>query len=644
MHKRVRRHSALLLLLAPVVAIGSSFLVAGTANAAVKTAKSVKPTITVCDSVQGSFHFSINGKLMSLSKQCVAVTARAGINHVVETWAPASYRNLESVTVSPSSARVSASAETASATIRLSAHGAATVRFVNAKVVTQVINRATGRASTGTGDIKVCKYSADTLVEGTFPFTISAGGTVIASVTAPLGGCSAITPVPAGTVTVTEGNEFPYEVTAVTSLPTLAVSGIVTGAIGSANFVVGANQGVEAQFVDGTYLGYYEACKVLTDNQGSLAGQVFTYTAKWSFTPPNGAATITGSSQLSLTAVASPGQACSYAAAAPAGSTVTITENALPGVYVAVTNVAVSVGKDLGSGNGTAVMEVPTDGSFAAATFTNDPLGVIEVCKNFIGDSPFLNYNKENSAAFSVNGGPDFWVNGGECSAPIVVPAGTATVTEASQTNFFVWNVSTQSATDVFGTRLLTGDTVNPASVTVPYGGVGNETVVTFTDAVDPTQFKICKQQTSPDANLQGDTFNFTYGWDDGEFLSGEGSVSLTLPAIVTASNPTDLVCSGLIWGPPVVDPSGNAINVNITEEATTDPSGVQLDSITYQGGSTYQSSDPALPLGVVAIDSDLPADPTLPGPNGGWICIDPGAGINVVTFTNGRTPTESPT
>jgi hypothetical protein len=107
---------------------------------------------------------------------------------------------------------------------------------------------------------------------------------------------------------------------------------------------------------------------------------------------------------------------------------------------------------------------------------------------------------------------------------PIEVPAGTATVSEVIGKNLFLDSISTVSSSDPFGARLLTGGgptlanpnavPVNPASVTVPYGDVGNETVVTFLNVVDPTQFKICKQETSSDAMLAGSTFNF--GWSYG--------------------------------------------------------------------------------------------------------------------------------
>src|ERR1035441_2946525 len=145
--------------MAPVIAIGSSFLVAGSASATVNKAKSVKPTITVCKSVAGTFHFTVNGKALVQHAQCVAVTAKAGVNHVTEMSATASYRNLASISVSPSAARVSSSLRTATATVKLAAHGAATVRFVNAKVVTQVVSRSTSSAPrASTGWIEICKY------------------------------------------------------------------------------------------------------------------------------------------------------------------------------------------------------------------------------------------------------------------------------------------------------------------------------------------------------------------------------------------------------------------------------------------------------------------------------------------------------
>jgi hypothetical protein len=155
--------------------------------------------------------------------------------------------------------------------------------------------------------------------------------------------------------------------------------------------------------------------------------------------------------------------------------------------------------------------------------------------------------------------------------------------------------------------------------VTVPYGGIGNETVVTFYNVPDATQFKICKQESSADANLSGSTFDFE--WSYGDSL---GYVDLTI-APVTATNPQGEVCSGLILGPPLVNPDGSMNNITVTE-LSTDISGVQVNSILYQGnGSEYTN---ATSEGPVVVTGGTASE-----------VFTIGAGINVVTFTNGRTP-----
>jgi hypothetical protein len=635
------------------MAVGSSFLVAGSANATVKT---IKPTITVCKSIAGSFHFSINGKSFSLSSQCAAVTAKAGVNEVVETWAPASYRSLAAISVSPNTARVSASLKTATAFVKLAAHGAATVRFTNAKVVTQVVTK-TGSLQTATGYIEVCKYASDGWVEGTFPFTVTQSGAPVGPGTTGPGGaaavagtyyvatgqCTSAITVTAGTnVVVTEGSEAPYYVSSVTASPSLSLASSTLGSnsgaagtgVGSGTFTIAADEITLANFYNSTAVGWIKVCKILADDQGSLAGSTFKFNISWTLTPPTSSTAITGTGSVSVIAVdaANTGGACAvplnnagWINGIPVGATVTVTE--APFADVAVSNVAITPPSAAvtspAPAAGTAVLTVQSGGYVADASFTNDPLGVVEVCKNFWPSG----YDANDSATFTVNGGAPITVNGGECSAPIWVPAGTATVAETLGANFFLYKVSTQSATDPFGTRLLTADTVNPASVTVPYGGVGDETVVTFTNTVDPTQFKICKQESSPDANLSGQTFTFDWSYSDSNYeeISGSGTVSLTIEE--TDSNPTGLVCSGLIWGPPSIDPSGDSVNINITEESTP-IADVAASSITYQGNGSliYDSTDGGSDPQVVSGDGSAAS------------CIDPGAGISVVTFTNSRT------
>ncbi len=278
------------------------------------------------------------------------------------------------------------------------------MRFVNAKVVTEVITRSssgsgssngakggsvgTTTSHTGSGWLQICKTAGDSYVAGNFTFGIN-GTTQTVSV--PTGQCSGYSTVTAGTVTISEASSyFPYGITAVSTQPQLLVGTVVAGGLpggaggGSAQVTVGAGDYVTATVTDGTILGGYKICKALADNQGSLAGTVFTFDTSWIFTPPTGAKAITGGSTVSVTAqpagtVPAP---CSWYINAPAGAVVTANEtDTVPDV--AVTNVAV-VGNTTNTSSGsTATFTVPTDGSVADATFTNDPLGYIEVCKNF---------------------------------------------------------------------------------------------------------------------------------------------------------------------------------------------------------------------------------------------------------------------
>ena len=229
--------------MAPVIAIGSSALVAGSAGVAGATArKVVPPSIRICVSVPGAFSFAINGSVVSPKSECGTFKAKVGVNLVSEVAAPALYRSLASISVNPAAAQVSASLKTATAKVRLAAGKTVTVRFLNSKLVVEVPSQpvtpppsnpapssppVSGPSSpppssppvsdpqpvtvTGTGYIEVCKSAAyrDDWVEGSFPFTISAGGAVIGTYSVAVGSCTGAIPVPAGSVTVTEASEGP---------------------------------------------------------------------------------------------------------------------------------------------------------------------------------------------------------------------------------------------------------------------------------------------------------------------------------------------------------------------------------------------------------------------------------------------------
>jgi hypothetical protein len=653
-----------LLLMAPVIAIGSTALVAGSAGTAGAAAKKASPTITICAAVPGAFRFAVNGVPVSFKAQCGVVKAKIGVNHVTEIAAPALYRTIASISVSPAAARVSSSLRTATANLKLAANQAATVRFVNSKLVVQVptlpttppssppvVNPPVGNAPpaspppssppvsnpdpvslpAGSGYIEVCKSATDLWVQGSFPFTITQGTTSFGTYSVAVGSCTGAIPVPAGTVTVAEGAEGPgYALVSVTSAP-VGTLGTVNLGTQTANFTVNAGYETTATFVNATQLNLIKVCKVLANDQGSLAGSIFTFNVSWTFSPATGAKAISNSGPVNVVAVPSTvlGGACTlvtnWPLGIPVGSKVWVTENAFPNVLLSGVSIT-PVTFDAGTTATEAVLTVPpaADG-YADASFTNEPMGYVEVCKNFYPSY----YDATNTATFLVNGGTSVTIQGGTCSAPIQVPAGTATVSEGAVANFLLYSVSTESTSDPFGVRLLTGGgptntvnysavPVNPASVTVPYGGVGNETVVTFGNVVDGTQFKICKQETSSDANLAGSTFNFTWSYG-----SRSGTDALTIGSVAPG-----LVCSDLDLGPYVVNTLGIGIPITITELSTAIPA-VEATSITYQGNGSVVSTTtlPVLVTGGTA-----------------GITITPGAGINVVTFTNGRTPGYTPT
>lgn len=669
MHKKTRKNSALLLLVAPIFAIGSSALVAGTAASAGATAKKVAaPTIKICEVAPGAFRFALNGNVLSFKGSCGTFKAKVGANKVSEVSSPALYRTLSSIAVSPASVKVSASLKTEIVTIRLLAGKSATVKFLNSKLVVVVSNPAPANpppsdpspsnppaggtsgggtsggsspapvanqppASTGNGYIEVCKTAADDMVEGTFSFAIASGSTSVANVSlTPVWGqnnntaCTGPISAPAGSVSVTEASEGPgYGLASVTASPASAL-GTVDLATQTASFTVTSGLETTADFIDATQENLIKVCKILANNLGSLAGTSFSYTVDWTFTPPTLNLTtpdFTGTETVSVVAGPAPGEACTWVPSSiPAGSVVTVNEipaapNSDP--FVTVTNVSVTPPQYNAATATTpateAVLTVPAVGDgFADAEFTNTPMGYIEVCKNF---APRQYNNRYNFATFTVNGGTPFEVQGGDCSAPIevVAGAGTATITETIAPNYYFEGVTAVAAVESAGpvNELVSGATVNPAVVNVPYGNVGNETVVTYTNGVDPTAIKICA--TEPSATPDGQTVNFDWSYTDSDqeidptVYEGSRIPNLT----ITASDPAP--CE-LFNGPPVFDPEGNPYMLTITETSISDPSAV-VTGISYQGNGSEDGT-----TGVPGIPAS--------------ITITLGLGSNAVTFTNG--------
>jgi len=570
------------------------------------------PHLMVCSANKGvgSFRFAVNGgKSFALAGGCKTVVGKAGVNKVSETSAPANYRQVRSISVSPSKLVVSSSVKTASVSLRIKT-GSARISFANSKI-------ATG----GTGYVELCKYGTlnDPFTQGDFAFTVTSGSTAT-SMTVLTGTCSAPIPVTAGTVSVVENEPAPYQLTSVATLPAISL-GSFSQAASSATITVPNNTIVMASFFNDPQLGVVKACKTLASNAAALEGDTFVFDVSWTFQPPAPAAAITGSGTVSVTApLAVDTTVCMpYGQLLPVGTAVSITEDAAlspPDVSSTLTQIIPS---SANAGSTSTMANVIVQPGATDALFTNGALGWIEVCKN-----PVVTYDKWNYVgspvfAFSVNGGPSFPVATGSCSAAIEVPAGTATVTEAPSSDFYFDGVSTLAADDPTGARLLTSPMTNPATVVVPYGGVGNETVVTFTNHTDGAQLKVCVQETSPDANLGGATLNF---WvNDGH----DPAFFAQLTISPTDTNPNGEVCGMIshifdaVTGPKLVP-----VSLSLTETPTTSvPAGTDIENVTYAGYGSGVSPD-AFPYALTS--SGIPFSFTI------------GAGENVVTFVNGRT------
>jgi hypothetical protein len=466
----------------------------------------------------------------------------------------------------------------------------ATVQPGGVTVVTYTNSVAVTSAS---GYLEVCKQAGDSFVSpGPWNFAISYNGDTFATVSVLTGQCSGDLELGPGDYTVTEQDvTSPDYVSSITGTPTAPLTYNLANASGT--FAVAAGQSETAVFTNSTLLGQIKVCKTIAADS-PLNDQTFNFNVS----------DLGGTQVISVIAIAGTTQCSPDYTLLPIGSHASVTEQAVPNV--AVTGVQVLPPSSDGSGTTSTSADVIVGPSIASATFTNEALGWVEVCKDAADAS-----TATQTFNFSVNGGASFPVAAGECSAPMQVPAGTATVQEllSPTSDFYLQSVS---AYNVNGDALVSGPSDNEITVDVAYGGVGDETVATFTDAVKTGEFKICTQESSTDANLAGQTFVYDYSVSDGG-VTAPGSVSLTEPA---APGET---CSGLITGVPVVNPDGSVPVVSVTSEVPT-VTDVQIDAITYAGNGVLLTQ-PATPTG-------FPATQT----------YSIGVGVNVSTFTNGRT------
>jgi hypothetical protein len=479
---------------------------------------------------------------------------------------------------------------------------------------TTKVAKKTPSSKGGTGYVEVCKDAGDGGVHGSVTVTITDGTTTYSQIV-PVGQCTGPLPVPAGTATVSESAPFPYYLAKVTTAPKADLLSTNLSAGSAKVKVVASSDGsVETlvHLINKTATGYFKVCKVLSSNSQDIinSGNNTFYFDVTTQRPGMGSVNY---GTIAITVPTLNQAACVLSRPIALDNVVRVTEeNASATALTGITITPAS--DDLGSANRTAYFKLGTvQDSVVTATFTNSALGTIEVCKDMTDPG----YNG-TPFQFTVNNGAPFTVDAGQCSAPMSVPAGTATVQELPTANFSL--VGFTAVGPDGSNRLLSG--TNPITVPVPYGGVGNETLVTATNKVNTGQFKICKEL---DSNVPvGKTYTFT-----AYVYSGGDTYTWTVSLTPTATGPAGEVCSGLSNSYPVVLPDGSGTTVKVQEGPS--PFGLTQDGkliveptqITYDGNGKQLS-----------VHEWQPGDP---GSADGtyYICARLGQGVNVFTFLN---------
>jgi hypothetical protein len=475
----------------------------------------------------------------------------------------------------------------------------------------------------GSGTLELCKAPGDNFVSGSFDFNVTAGN-FSSSQSVLTKQCNEVT-VPAGNVNIAEAVKFPYSLASVASIPSTAV---VSSDLNQQTAVVSVppNGLTTVFFTNSTLEGYAKICKTLDRSQDNvLAGQTFTYPVTVTF---NGSPIVSGT--VSITAGQFGTTACSFISnqqgplLLPLGSTVTATETVPPGASFKPVGTSIfPANLDAGSSTGTAVFYVGNQpppnnvgnlgaGSVTQATFTNEALGSVEVCKSS------TSINKGVPFQFSVGGvGSIAPVPVGGCSGGFQLPVGTTTITETP-----VAHVSTTLSTTLGGT--LSGTT---ATVTVPYN---TENIVTFDNEINSGMLKVCKAQTSPDAGLQFTPFNFNYSYT----LNGVShpfTASLTPPLAGWNIPQPQSACAPAITV-PVLNADLSQVTISITEQTTSTPS-VFVSNPTLSGnqGVVFQGPD------TVVSQPTYPHLVSTPGGTPATVVVNSLEGVSNVVFINGR-------
>ncbi len=390
--------------------------------------------------------------------------------------------------------------------------------------------------------------------------------------------------------------------------------------IGVVSMGVFANQALATAYADPGG-GYIEVCKAANP---ALHGS-FNFSVWDSFTTDgSGNPTNLVTSAISLT----PGTCTSPIAVDPGKVSVTETGGTL-GLNNAgqtavdnsfFTTTATAVGQNsapTGSFDGkwTYNVTVPAGGpqSVVTVTFTNTLVtGDVEVCK-VLAPTSGLSGNWQ----FTITGANAFsqtvTVAGGDCSAPVVVPAGRVLVQEVGDA---AENVTAITATQIAGNvNAIVGPLAGPSAdlpnakvvAAVSVGDATNQTIVKFTN--DSVRFKLCKWI---DSATSAGTYNFALSSTGN---AGPNTVPATASLTATSANNStaNAVCT-------IIGTFRAGTTVTITEGLV---AGQKVNSITATPSPTNTSGSLTI----------VPGSLSLPNRT---VQVVLGAGETVVYYENG--------
>jgi hypothetical protein len=410
----------------------------------------------------------------------------AGPASVTETL-PANTLLASIATLPSAGLLVSSNLSAGTATVTVTAGGLTIVTFTNTVVPIT------------TGFLQICKVAGSGVAVGTnFTFNVAGTPVNVAAGAAPGGSCSAPMVSPAGPVTIIETLPSGTVLTGVTALPAgLLLSSNL--AAGTATVTVVAGGQTIVTFLNTVppvipTTGFLQVCKVA--GAGVAIGTSFNFNVA-------GTAVI-------VPAGAAPGGSCSVPVQVQAGQRV-ITETLPAGTTLAsVTTLPTGLLVSSNLAAGTATVTVNAGGQ-TIVTFVDTIIpvipttGFLQICKvagaGVAVGSPFQFTVAGNPVIIPAGSAP-----GGSCSPALVLPVGSAVITETLPSGTVLTGISTLPSGLLVSSNLAAGT----ATVTITPGG---QTIVTFINSIPPviptTGFlQICKVAGSGVAVGTNFTFN----------------------------------------------------------------------------------------------------------------------------------------